>query len=62
LNHVIDKEGAIMSVDENEFFRQVTRLICGSLDIEKALNRCHQYIGKFMPVFRMFFVEVWNLI
>lgn len=51
-----------MSVDENEFFRQVTRLICGSLDIEKALNRCHQYIGKFMPVFRMFFVEVWNLI
>lgn len=47
-----------MSVDENEFFRQVTRLICGSLDIEKALNRCHQYIGKFIPVFRMYFVEV----
>jgi len=31
-----------MSVDENEFFRQVTRLICGSLDIEKALSSCRK--------------------
>lgn len=39
-----------MQVDEYKFFRQATLLICGSLDIEKALSRFHQYLKNFMPV------------
>ncbi len=38
-----------MEVDENEFFRQATLRICSSLDIEKALFSCLQYIRMFMP-------------
>ncbi|MCP4688876.1 MAG: AAA domain-containing protein [Desulfobacterales bacterium] len=39
-----------MKVDENEFFRQATLRICGSLDIEKALLKCLRYITRFLPV------------
>jgi len=42
-----------MGVDENEFFRQATVQLCGSLDIEKAVNRCRRYLGEFFPVTRM---------
>ncbi|HIJ68304.1 MAG TPA: sigma 54-interacting transcriptional regulator [Deltaproteobacteria bacterium] len=38
-----------MKLDENEFFRQATLRICSSLDIEKALFNCLQYIRLFMP-------------
>ncbi len=38
-----------MNVDENEFFRQATLRICGSLDIEKALLACLRYIAQFLP-------------
>jgi transcriptional regulator with GAF, ATPase, and Fis domain len=38
-----------MKLDENEFFRQATLRICSSLDIEKALSNCLQYIRLFMP-------------
>lgn len=38
-----------MHIDENEFFRQATLRICSSLDIEKALFNCLQYITLFMP-------------
>ena len=38
-----------MTLDENEFFRQATLRICSSLDIEKALFNCLQYIRLFMP-------------
>lgn len=38
-----------MKLDENEFFRQATLQICSSLDIEKALFNCLQYIRLFMP-------------
>jgi hypothetical protein len=44
-----------MRIDENEFFRQATLLILGSLDIEKALKSCHRYLNKFMPVFSIHF-------
>jgi len=37
-------------IDENEFFRQVTKRICGSLDIETALWNCLQYLETVMPV------------
>jgi transcriptional regulator with GAF, ATPase, and Fis domain len=39
-----------MKLDENEFFRQATLRICSSLDIERALFNCLQYIRLFMPV------------
>ncbi len=38
-----------MKLDENEFFRQATLRICSSLDIERALFNCLQYIQLFMP-------------
>ena len=42
-----------MGVDENEFFRQAAVQLCGTLDIEKAVNRCRRYLGDFFPVTRM---------
>ena len=39
-----------MRIDENEFFRQATLRICGSLDIEEAMERCLQYLEDVMPV------------
>ena len=37
-------------VDENQFFREVARRICGNLDIEKALFDCLSYLKAFIPV------------
>lgn len=42
-----------MNTDKNEFFRQATIRICGSLDIETALERCFHYVRDFLPVNRM---------
>ncbi len=39
-----------MTVNKNEFFRQATIRICGSLNIETALDRCIQYFDRFLPV------------
>jgi transcriptional regulator with GAF, ATPase, and Fis domain len=39
-----------MDVDYNEFFRQATIRICGSLDIETALARCFDYLKAFLPI------------
>jgi transcriptional regulator with GAF, ATPase, and Fis domain len=39
--------------DENEFFREVSIRICGSLEIEKALWRCYLYVREVMPVDEM---------
>jgi transcriptional regulator with GAF, ATPase, and Fis domain len=38
-----------MKVDENEFFRQVTIRICGSLDIQLALEKTFEYIKDLIP-------------
>lgn len=35
---------------ENEFFREVSIRICGSLEIQKALWMCFQYVKKIMPL------------
>jgi transcriptional regulator with GAF, ATPase, and Fis domain len=43
-----------MQINENDFFRQATLLICSSLDIETVLSRCMKYLGKFIPVSGMF--------
>ena len=42
-----------MLVNENEFFRQATMRLCGTLDIQKAVDRCRRYLSEFFPVTRM---------
>jgi transcriptional regulator with GAF, ATPase, and Fis domain len=36
-------------VDENQFFREMTLRICGSLEIEKALWHCFLYVRDIIP-------------
>ncbi len=38
-----------MNADENEFFRELTLRICGTLDLEKALWQCFLYVCNLMP-------------
>lgn len=38
-----------MKVTENEFFREMTLRICGSLEIEKALWHCFLYVREILP-------------
>jgi len=38
-----------MNADENEFFREMTLRICGTLDLEKALHQCFLYVCNIMP-------------
>jgi len=45
-----------MNINENEFFRQATRRISSSLDIEIAMQRCIDYLNEHMPVSGMFFI------
>jgi transcriptional regulator with GAF, ATPase, and Fis domain len=42
-----------VNVDTNLFFREAVVRICGSLDIETALNRCLEHLQNFMPAFSM---------
>ncbi len=42
-----------MRIDENEFFRQATMRICGSLNIETALRRSFEYIRDHLPLTEM---------
>ena len=44
-----------MMVDKNEFFREATLRLCSSLEIEKCLLRCFNYISRFMPTLCMNF-------
>ena len=38
-----------MNVDDKEFFREFTLRICSSLELEKALWNCFNYVSKIMP-------------
>jgi len=42
-----------MHIDDNDFFRESTIRICGSLEIEKALGSCLQYLRKSLPLDRL---------
>lgn len=42
-----------MGFNENQFFREATLRICGSLEIEQALWRSYMYIRDFIPADRM---------
>ena len=41
-------------VDDNEFFRNATVRICGSLKIEQAMRACVRYLREIVPADRMF--------
>jgi len=43
-----------MPIDENRFFRQATLKICGSLNVETALDATRRYLSNHMPVAGMF--------
>jgi len=43
-----------MSIDENEFFREASVRICGSLDFEKAMARAFEYISRYIPLSEMY--------
>jgi transcriptional regulator with GAF, ATPase, and Fis domain len=38
-----------VKTDENQFFKEMTLRICGSLEIEKALWQCFRYVHEVMP-------------
>lgn len=42
-------------MDKNDFFREATLRICGSLEIEKALGECLLYVRDFIPASQMCF-------
>ena len=39
-----------MKIDENEFFRQASLRICGSLDIAKAITDLLSFMQEYIPV------------
>ncbi len=41
-------------IDENDFFRQMTIRICGSLDLDRSLQHSLLYLRSFMPVDEIF--------
>jgi len=43
-----------MVVDEKDFFREATLIICGNLEIEKAMSSCVRYLQSFMPADTMY--------
>ncbi|MCP4744949.1 MAG: AAA domain-containing protein [Desulfobacteraceae bacterium] len=40
-------------IDENDFFREATLRICGSLDVEKALWQCLLYLKNIIPAYHL---------
>ena len=39
-----------MTFDENDFFRQATLRICGSLHFESAVQKCFDYLKQYLPI------------
>lgn len=39
-----------MMINENDFFREATLSICGSVEIEKALSTCFNYLRTIIPI------------
>ncbi len=44
-----------MGVEASDFFREATLRICGSLDIEVAMQQCLHYLSRFLPATRLCF-------
>jgi transcriptional regulator with GAF, ATPase, and Fis domain len=51
----MDIQNTQFNVDENDFFRQATLRICGSLNIQTALENCFEYLRRFIPLISMRF-------
>ncbi|MBW1899086.1 MAG: sigma 54-interacting transcriptional regulator [Deltaproteobacteria bacterium] len=43
-----------MQIDKNKFFREATLRICGSIEIEKALFGCFNYLKKYIKIDRIY--------
>jgi len=41
-------------MNENDFFREATKRICGTLDIEVGLYNLHKLLSKQMPVAKIY--------
>ncbi|MFO8048216.1 MAG: hypothetical protein R6U29_04210, partial [Desulfosudaceae bacterium] len=39
-----------MPIDEKEFFQQATIRICGTLEVERALSNCFEYLKQFIDL------------
>jgi len=48
-----------MNINEDDFFRQVTLKVCGTLDIEKGAQHCFQYLKKIFPI-DGFYLDVFD--
>ncbi len=44
--------------DKNEFFRQVTRRLCGHLDLKTGVDLCNQYLSRFLPADALMVMQV----
>jgi len=44
-----------MKINENEFFRKATLKISSSLNIETAMQKCMDYLQRYLPISGMFF-------
>lgn len=53
-----------IDVDENQFFREATLRICGSLDIQESLDAFHSYVQVYIPfdfIYMTFFDETTSM-
>ncbi len=41
-------------ISDNEFFREVTLRICGSLKIEEGLHACYRYLAQHIPMDKLY--------
>jgi transcriptional regulator with GAF, ATPase, and Fis domain len=41
-------------ISDNEFFREVTLRICGSLEIEEGLHSCYEYLAQHIPMDKLY--------
>ncbi|MEJ2041163.1 MAG: sigma 54-interacting transcriptional regulator, partial [Desulfosarcinaceae bacterium] len=44
-----------MNIEESIFFREATLRICGSLEIESAMQRCLEYLSRLLPATHLCF-------
>ena len=48
-----------MNINEDDFFRQVTCKLCGTLDIEIGVRQCFQYLKKLFSI-DGFYLDVFD--
>ncbi len=48
--HKTTRRGMPAVIDQYAFFREMSIRICGSLDLDKALGRCFEFVRRVMPL------------